>query len=335
MLLQSLFLACILCAYADPQPPAQRTFNIQVNQLQLQIWATYQNGTYQDQYQFEMDLNQQNQDIFKAFFQYHAQGAKNQSQIQFHLEVTSLVEFNGTDIYEGDAKTIRSQWPAGKSVQWHYWVNETKIVDNVPIYSYSSTTLDGIFTVRLHTSAAHLNLPDSPALSPNNIKLDLEVHNYPYMASSSRLALLTKVTGQSQSVNSGQGAVNDNNLLFGAISSDLPFGSFSWINQALPIPSNKSFAVVAYSPDESASNSVDLYFTFCTPPSGPRPTSIIWDPRIGLDYAAADVLCLGTLCGPGAIAVIVVIVVATTTIITIGIACAILKKKQRPYQVIQ
>jgi len=296
----------------------------------------YQNGTYEDQYIFSMDLNQQSNDMFRANFQYQAAGPKNQTQLQFWMEAKQIFEYdsNSQEVYEGNAK-IFSQWPSpGTGASWNNWVNHSRTENGVPLFIYSADSTDGLLTIRVHASPKDLHVANAPSLSPNDVKMDFEIHKYPFGKAPSRLCMQVNVVSQTESTNSGEGAVSSNSMLLFKTGTDLPFGAFSWSNSVITIPKNKTVPIVAWSPNNTQATSTPFYFSFLAPSgASDRPTDLIWDPRVGLFYPS-PVLCVGQVCGVGAIVIVVVIVVLGVVMLAMGGLWMVVKRKQR-YQRIQ
>jgi len=322
----------VACVQAQMTPPDYRTLQFNVNQNQMSVQANYQNGSYQDQYQFYLYLRQNQQNFIEVVFQYQSQDAENNTQLQLQFNVNCVYEYNstGNEAYNNETDYV-SRYPEMNQIpQWNSYVNETTVVDGIPVYVFSWTTHDNIFTVRIHISPQNVSTGVGP-LTPNEVKMDFEIHDYPWLGTQTRLALETTVQSQYQSQNSGSDGIQNNNLYFGSDASIPPFGQFSWV----PVAGNGSTNVVATTSQLNRGNQFHLWFSFLTDPQNLH-ADIVWDPTIGLAYnyipGYASQFCLGTICGGAAIAVIVVIV--AVVIVVIGVGAALVLRRRGSYETI-
>jgi len=177
-------------------------------------------------------------------------------------------------------------------------------VDGVKVDTYYAVTTDGVFGIRVYMAETQIDA-GGVVVNPNNIKIDFLVHNYPYVQMQSRLCLHTHISGQSQSQATGQTSVDERTIQFGDKALG-PLGAFSW--DIVVNATNDVEKVVAWSSTKSPGTQYDFYFTFLTETGSLHPLDIVWDPRLGLDYAA-HVFCIGSLCEVAAIVVIAAIVI--------------------------
>jgi len=314
--------ALLLVLVHTMEVPSQRNIQVQLNEQQLQIQATSQNITIQDAYQFNVNLGENTEDILRVFFQY--QREKNQTQIQFTLDIKSLfeIDLSSTSYYQGDTKTIISSWPQnGTSVAWKNWVDESKEVNGIHIYSYSATTRDGLFTVRVLVTPTGTDW-NNVALDPNNVKMDFEIHNYKYSRNNTRLVMQSHISSQTQSENTGENAANNGLLAFGKPGT--PMGVFSW--EGLVNTTTETVPVTAWSPSAAVGTQFDLFFTFIT--AAPvQPMDLVWDPRVGVDYGSIE-FCMGKLCGGNAFVTIAASVVGAVILVSL-ITVIMLRRRNR------
>jgi len=316
MKLEFLLIFLFLSLIQAETPPEQRNIQVTASQQKVQFQASYQNGTYQDSFTFDLTLSRSTMQLLSGLFQYQHQDSENQTQIQFNLEVTALLEINTTetDTYKGDPNTIIQHYPNGQG-DWNDWVDESKTVDGIRVHSFSATTKDGVFLTRVHIAEESVDV-SSVMVGPNDVKIDFEVHNFPRLDNNSRVALQTSIKSQQQSHNSGNQAIDENNLVFGGAGPAFPFGSFSWAPKANA--SNEEIQVIAYSPQTTTTNQFDLFFTFFTTTQA-QAKDIVWDPRVGLDYNAVPggEFCFASVCGVGAYFIIIGIIVGVITLIAL------------------
>jgi len=216
-------------------------------------------------------------------------------------------------------------------------VNETTVINGTPAYAFSWSTNDtpreSIFTVRVHFSPRDVSTGFGP-LTPNDLKIDFEIHNYPFLESRSRLALQTNIQSQTQSQNTIQNGIQNRQINFNPAGEleGLPFGAFSWVPKA----GNGSTNVVATCAELNHANQFDLYFSFLTDPKNIH-GDIDWDPTVGLAYTvpsvpSSDQFCLGNACGFLGIFLVVLIVLAI--IVVVGLVAYFGLKRKSDYDII-
>jgi len=318
----------LACVQAQRTPPDYRVLQFSKSQSQLSVFANYQNETFQDQYLFFMFLRQNSQSIVQLDFQYQVNDGQNHTQLQFQLYIDAIIEFNSTDAtpYKANQPYVSRYPKYNQNVQWQGIVNETTVVDGIPVYVFSCTT--GVLTVRVHLSPQDVSTVDGP-LTPNDVKIDIEIHEYPFVGDQTRLALKTTLKSQTQSQNSGGNAMQDNSLLFGNNNSSFPFGSFSWVPTAV---GNGTVNVVATTNQINYGNNFEIYFSFLTDPVALH-SDIVWDPKFGLEYEFVPEVpisnpqfCVGVACAAGAVVLVVVIVAASMIAIVLGV-CVLMRKR--------
>jgi len=202
-----------------------------------------------------------------------------------------------------------------------------KLLDGIPFYSFAATSLDGIVTVRVNVAEESLQYGTS-TFDPNNVKVDFEIHQYPFVGTRTRLALDTLLQSQTQSQNAGSDAIQNQQLLFKGPSTATPFGSFSWVPTAGG--NDTIMNVIASTPEITFGNQFQIYFTFLTDPSQIH-SDITWDPALGLSYRIPQVpvFCF-FLCG--ALGVFVIIVLVVIGVVLGCISLNILMKHKATYQ---
>eukprot|EP01126_Amoeba_proteus_P058983 TRINITY_DN7674_c0_g2_i12.p1 TRINITY_DN7674_c0_g2~~TRINITY_DN7674_c0_g2_i12.p1 ORF type:complete len:317 (-),score=68.38 TRINITY_DN7674_c0_g2_i12:866-1816(-) len=270
--------------------PSQREIQIQVNQQQIHIQASYQNGSSSDQFQFNAELDQ-GMNILNTLFQYQEQSETSQKQFQFSLQIMQVLEvdISSSPVYRGDSSTIVWAWPleSQNGVDWRDWKKESRVVNGILVSSYVSSSQDGIFVVRVTIAPKAVEINGGLVIDPNHVKLDFEFHEYPFRRHNTRLVLWARITSQIQ-IQDNQNNVNDDGggFVFGN-SSVLPFGTFTWVPTANV--SGSDIPIVAWTKDKQydQDNRHDIYFTFLTPEDNLHPPWITWDPKVGLGWNSA------------------------------------------------
>jgi len=313
---------------ASDVPPHHRDIIVSVNKQQLQFQANYRDPSYQDSFQFKMDLARMDEQVLRGYFQYQSL-APNQTQLQFDFAVKSLLEINTTttEYFRGDNSTLLSRWPKGLTgVEFSNWIDESILINGTKVYRYAATTNDGHFTIRVSISDVPVHLP-VVHVGPNDVKIDFVVNKFPYTLNTSRIAMQTHINSLTQSMNTPSQAILTNNLIFSG-HPGFPFGSFSWENKANA--TTEDVSIIAWSPQTRVDKHFDLFFTFLTSKKVPQPAILTWDPRIGLDYRKGEGFCIGRVCGIGAYFVIIGIIIAA--LLLVGLIVMGIVSRRRGYE---
>lgn len=148
-------------------------------------------------------------------------------------------------------------------------------------------TLDDLFTISIYiadTNTSYLNA----TITPQEIKFDFKIHQYPYVNQSSQLALRTRVdtpfsviAQQNASAEQQRLASQESRL---NISSSTNFGFFSWVSNAIvdTIQRPVNVSVVSQTQQTFSSENQTSYTQAEVVFSYARGESILHDPKIGV-----------------------------------------------------
>ena len=68
----------------------------------------------------------------------------------------------------------------------------TSTVSNTTVHLFKSSTVDGMFTLQFYV-AGEFTPVNGSLIAPTEVKIDIGIHDFPYMNESSLLALYTKL----------------------------------------------------------------------------------------------------------------------------------------------
>jgi len=241
---------------------------------------------FEDQFSLRVRLEKQPRKILSFRFQYAQLSDQNRSELDMSFELMSLVEFNYNathPIYTGDERTEVNVWPSSQMKWNNYWSEEINDTESgVWKRAWNRSSADGLFTVRIHVAQLVANGTQVKFL-PNSIKFDLELDDYVWKSTgATRVAFLTKLESMTTNNNPNctQNCIFDNNVVSFKDSAGHPLGVFSWDTKIKT--GNTNAPVVAYARNSSDEDQMtNVFFTFLT--IG-HPTSMHWDPLLGLNY---------------------------------------------------
>jgi len=331
-------LCLFLCTltFAAPKPPnwkpAKRTFTINPSHDGLRVQAVYKNQTYEDKFTLNVHLDNGAKNLADFHLQYGTNNNGNRTNLDIHFMFNSILEFESdptNQMYQGNQTSVVQTWPdKGDKSKWGEWTDGSGIVDGVQTYKY--TISRGIFTFGVQMASEDVVVHDLP-INPNHVKIDVDIHSFPYSKKNTRVALDTTLRSKTTSKISGSKALVDHKLIFDN-DPDEPSGSFSWNAEAQYEAINgdvKDIQMGGWTPETQKGNNYEIYYTFLTPGDDMQPAILIWDPTLGLDYDdESSGLCVGDICGGGAYGIIAGAAVFGVLVIS-GIALFIVKRNKR------
>jgi hypothetical protein len=290
----------------------------------------YKNQTYEDNFALGVHLDN-GAGLADFHLQYGTNNNGNKTRLDVRFMFNNIIEFDSdakTPIYQGNTTSIVQTWPAkGGNPKWGDWIDGSGIVDGIQTYKY--TINRGIFTFGIQMATEDVVVRGLP-VSPNHVKIDVEVHDFPYSKPNTRVALDTSLRSQTVSKVTGSGALVDHKIIFDN-DPDQPLGSFSWNPQAQYVDNGDVIDIEmgGWTPDTQRGNNYDIFYTFQTPDATMQPDTLLWDPTLGLDYNdESNGFCVGDICGGGAYG-IVGGAAAAGVLLLLGIAIYVVKNSKR------
>lgn len=215
----------------------------------------------------------------------------------FRLQLYSIVEYkdNGTqgNGYQNGVDTLvgnESSYGLADQ-QWNNFEYAQSDVNGYTLYTVTASTADGVVKLVLKLSNGIVDV-NSTTLVPDSLKFDFEVHNFPYTANDSSLALVTKIKSESQQ--EVQNDTTHEKAGFSTNEAEVNFGGnafFSWVQNALA--DGTSVPVVTSSLVNNDNQETDLSsgehssrmsFAFITT----NAKDIVWDPEVGVVSASTQ-----------------------------------------------
>lgn len=206
-------------------------------------------------------------------------------------------------------------------------------------WAYSS-----VLTIRVRMASSPI-VDSGLKIDPNSVKIDFEIHDYPYanQTDSTRLALTTVVKSKTKAKFQGQRILLERQLVFNNDPSTFfirshgswyfpgfPVGVFSWAPTA-QMSHFSNVEVAARCPYSETGTEFAVYYTLVTPEHNLHPSSLIWDPTVGLKYEQGEPFCLKDLCGAPAVGLIAGLL-GGIVLVAIGTLLLYSYKKRAHYQ---
>lgn len=259
----------------------KREIKVEVGSREVKIASASQDATLKDQ--FDMTIKAED-GLIRCDLEYKfANGtgsAATRQSIKYGWRIFEVIEFAPDSTVDGDAamafkeaNTRLSKFPADKG-KWA-WKDVVQSEEGAAkVFTFSDTS--GVLEV-----VAKVTGELTTSLSPQNVKFDVRVPNYPYARpGNSTLALRTRVNSDTK-IKERVALRNDVGQDVAALPVDFettgPRGEFTWVETYKSGTSGSKKVLVSQASD---SNDKDkgVYFTFATLAN----QSVVWDPTIGV-----------------------------------------------------
>ena len=217
--------------------------------------------------------------IFKSGISYFiSEGSikgSDKFELEFKVKIQEIVEYLDTtaDGFYNASLDTEIQVYEFDFLPIVYSVDDTA---NTPIHIIDISTTDGVFTSSIYF-ATEFALIDGVIVAPTQIKIDVGIHDFPYLDDNSDLALKVKLESTADyeeddlTEDEEDGRATDEKEV--EISKGDAEGFFSWVETALIDGVEQ---VVKATPLEIENEEQKLYLNY------PRGQEIIHDPKIGM-----------------------------------------------------
>lgn len=290
------------------QRQVQQDVNTQDGQAQFQ--SELQSGSQKNSFQFQLEAKEKVQ----FSFHYKSESSNAQSQIEMKFEFRQLVEFidntsnvnntvNGLDKMDTVVQSIDFQ-----SLNWNMaYVKST--VGSQSVYNVNVTATQGNMLVEFsfYVSTGFVNQTDH-LLTPNSVKFNVEIKDFPFQQSNSLLAAEVKIKNEVQN-REIQNETEDHKAGLSGPEQQLSFDNnsvgafFSWATSYTADGVNKTVVVSPVTSDHAEDGTqAKMYFNFA------HANDIYWDPEVGVTRSSTT----GSSSTPGFefLAILVVPIVA-------------------------
>ena len=246
----------------------ERVVTIDVDDNTAQIKSVLKTGNVKDD--FTIDITSITDLMVKALYKSHTESTN--INLEFQLTFDSIVEYfdnNSDGVYNSDEDTVIQELILDSFQPFEY--------DNGTAHIIVINSTDGVFLVRIFAVEGYTDI-NNTIVSPAEIKIDFEFHNFPFQEDTSRLALAIRfqtnaaykwrntTKGEEEELAEEETAVE----LEGKDSS----GYFAWSNYA---EADGEMVEVLGSPLKTQGNEKNMFLNY------PHAIDIVHDPKIGVE----------------------------------------------------
>lgn len=281
------------------QPDHERQVQVQYDANQLQLESELKNGTVKDHISVEVQTHTNYPDDnasgrTEIRFVYTRENG-TETSMRYNVDLLGLIEYkeNGTQWgYQAGEKV------AQYSIGGTGWNPITYSLDNstgVAIHTFNLSTADSVVTILIHI-ASNVASDGNTTITPNALKIDILINNFPYTQTGDSLALLANVRSGSHLEHTNRTAEEDQGYTKNEQAYNMNVngttGYFSWADTVMADGVSANVIPSPVVVDQNATAEYEgektnaMTFSFNTTDA----SSIVWDPRIGVvttDVAAA------------------------------------------------
>ena len=258
----------------------ERDISVEYDDKEIQIESELKNGASKDQFQIKIEAG----DDLGIKLEYESEtvtdGSEVELEIEFKVVFKALIEYvdvNADGIFN---ESIDEEIQDYRLDDFSPIVYLPEIqADNSTLHYLRISTTDGVFTAHAYIAGEFMSL-NTTVLTPTEVKIDIEIQNFPYMNDSSQLALYTKLESEYELEEDDQTENEENGFATNesGLSSDMNgfMAGFSWAEQAEIDGIIQNVTVSPVDVDEESPDDEKIYINY------PRGTHIYHDPKIGV-----------------------------------------------------
>ncbi len=268
----------------------ERDVEIEVEDYSVQIKTRLKSGENKDEIKVKFTVD----DNPKFKLEYESEAGDTETELEFTIKFKSITEYIDVDSNGVYNKSIDEKLQTLNFEDMNFLLIEysTSSVSNTTVHLFKSSTDDGLFTLQFYV-AGEFTPVNGSLVAPTEVKIDIGIHDFPYMNESSLLALYTKLESEAEyeydadTEDETEGLASDEEEVEVEMSGFVGF--FSW--SEVVVVDGQSLNVLS-SPvenDDLDSNEQKIYLNY------PHGSEIIHDPKVGvagilsMDIASIDV----------------------------------------------
>jgi len=258
----------------DEENENKRAISIEVQTREAHIESSFESGEIENEIQIEIH---EEDEVLKIQYEFSTEIGDNESELEFSASFYTIIEYideNNNTLFDIENDTIVQTYTIGPFQPIVYkFINSTQ----GNLYSFKSTTNDGVFTAMVFVSNEFLKVNET-VITPTEAKIDIIIENFPYVENDSALALGVKLQAEVEIEYDNE--TEDESYERATDEAELEvnmtdyLGFFSWNEKAL-VDDIKQPVVISYH-NESSQNERKIFLNYY------RGTTIIHDPKVGI-----------------------------------------------------
>ena len=255
----------------------ERKVEIQVEDYSIQIESELKFGEKKDEIKVKFDVD----DNPKFQLEYESEVGDTETELEFTIKFKSITEYLDLDsngIYNNsideDVQVLKFEDMAWLPIEY-----STSTMFNTTVHLFKASTTDGVFTPQFYVAGEFTPINGS-LISPTEVKIDIGIHNFPFMNDTSSLALYTKLESEAEyehdedTEDETEGLSSEEEEV--EVEMNGYIGFFSWSEFALVDGVNVSVLSSPVETDDIDASQQKIYLNY------PQGNEIIHDPKVGV-----------------------------------------------------
>ncbi|MHA1472042.1 MAG: hypothetical protein ACTSQW_02965 [Promethearchaeota archaeon] len=266
----------------DFEDSKRRSLGIEIETDRIEIESILVSGTQKNKIEFEI-RNDTNGAEFKIEFTPNYEPSSNESHIELEFEVTfkeivEYIDLNLNGVFDELVDT-EIQVLSLNSFQ----TTEYTLIDLSPdtqMHYFIVRTTDNVFAVHAYF-VEEFEIVNGTLITPSETKIDIEISNFNYLQSNTRLALYTKLESElsyeekNETEDEEHGYADDEQGVFTLVNNHIGF--FTWKENATVDDVSKEVLISDILDDDIEPNEQKIFMNY------PNGTLIYHDPKIGVE----------------------------------------------------
>jgi hypothetical protein len=255
----------------------ERDVEIEVEDYSVQIKTQLKTGENKDEIKVKFTVD----DDPKFKLEYESEVGDTETELEFTIKFKSITEYLDVDSNGVYNKSIddKIQVLSFEDMDFLPIEYSTSTISNATVHLFKSSTVDGMFTLQFYV-AGEFTPVNGSLVAPTEVKIDIGIHDFPYLNDSSLLALYTKLESEAEyeydadTEDETEGLSSEEEEVEVEMSGFVGF--FSW--SELVVVDGQTLSVLS-SPvytDDIDSNEQKIYLNY------PHGNEIIHDPKVGV-----------------------------------------------------
>ncbi|UYP44967.1 hypothetical protein NEF87_001252 [Candidatus Lokiarchaeum ossiferum] len=258
----------------------KREVQIEVSENEIQIESKMEHGNVTNK--FQVKIHWDDGIALKLEFESEYENATTESELEVEFKtvfkkIIEYVDIDGDGMFNKSNDTILQEYLIDTFKDPEYTAitqNDSSVLHYIKI-----GTADDVFTIHLFAAGEFMNV-NSTTITPTQVKLDIEINDFPFLNSTSRLALYTKLESESEYAveHDTEDEVNGFAVQESGLASVMNgfAAAFTWAEYANIDGMSEDVLVNPVSADDIDVNDEKIFFNY------PHGTNIYHDPKIGV-----------------------------------------------------
>ncbi|MHA1989144.1 MAG: hypothetical protein ACW98D_21180, partial [Promethearchaeota archaeon] len=171
----------------------ERETETEIEDYSVQVKSQLKNSENKDEIKIKFTVD----DNPKFKLEYSSEAGDLEYELEFTIKFKSITEYNDIDSNGVYNKSIDEKVQEYRFEDVDFLPIQYSTIENTTIKEFNATTVDGVFSLFFYVSG-EFALIEGSLVAPTEMKIDIGIHNFPYMNDTSRLALYTKLESESE-----------------------------------------------------------------------------------------------------------------------------------------